>query len=883
MKTTYKNILLLVVPAILAVQCNGTEIDKPKATYENFEILTQVSTDKTPVNPIQTALKETITEAKETLYCAFSSLNDFHIAAALIEKKHSGIDLQIVADSDSQCEDAGLMALQNPALLHAEKAGALEQFKHECTTTEQQNGSTVPDDKGLVTGHSRTPNKEANLIFTDNGRGDIGYNFCIADYRHIWAGNYTSSPATTLQDSRNYPAAGFKIEFAKDELAREFTKEFTFLREGVAGAKKPQTNPVTRFSSLDQVIEIYWGPVEKPVDVILKKIKSAQKSIEIFSTEMSYTKNEPDHPEQFFNILNSKANQKVAVKVLTTRDSLFNEDSVIPLLNRNIALHSVDSAASFQLVIIDRGTAQQQILFFFGGIQTAANSRDDSLLWVMHSDLAVSIASVFFNELEKNSTAVNTIATDIQPGEKTGLVINEIMWMGSMSDNTETDPYDEFVELYNSSEKSINLSGYIFACSTGSRINSVVKLPVGTEIAADDFFTIARKNTGAFATADYFSEGLRITNSSTSCILTDGDESYIEAFTSLDEDVTGTIVDTAGDGTTAFNDNETSQISSTGIKDKAAGLYCSMERKTPDLTGSNISSWQSHRLCALPPDDKHLAQNILVTAGYRMHTMASPGAASSLLDSTPDPGTEEPAVDKAKLVISELNPKIAAGCDLIELTVAENGNMQGIQVFEGSQTDTDVLVTFTDFEVETGDIIMVHLDGNDTDNCNINAAANETTSKAQFATATYNNNYDTAYDWYSTDSGLTGTDNVIIVATGSQIIDLVVYTNNDGGATGAFRADACFVYKGTQWPALTDCQIIPDADLQNNATGDSDNLSSGVTERSKSFQRLYNSTTNSYCDTNSKADWVLVDHALPYSSLGVLNNTPSTTVSNCPQ
>ncbi|MEZ4249093.1 MAG: hypothetical protein R3B99_12740 [Polyangiales bacterium] len=124
-------------------------------------------------------------------------------------------------------------------------------------------------------------------------------------------------------------------------------------------------------------------------------------------------------------------------------------------------------------------------------------------------------------------------------------------------------------------------------------------------------------------------------------------------------------------------------------------------------------------------------------------------------------------------------------------------------------------------------------------------------------------NYDTAYDVYSTDTGLTDTDNVfgLIDAAGAFVDVVFVADDPTGSAAGASETAAASAAAAGQWttpagavPAggFIDDEFCANAVQDSNATG---NLASG-----ESLQR------NDDADTNHTGGWTQAAN-----SWGVLN------------
>jgi len=155
-------------------------------------------------------------------------------------------------------------------------------------------------------------------------------------------------------------------------------------------------------------------------------------------------------------------------------------------------------------------------------------------------------------------------------------------------------------------------------------------------------------------------------------------------------------------------------------------------------------------------------------------------------------------VTPAQVVINEFNANIGSGCDLIELRVMSGGSMGGFHVQE---RDSGSLYTFpAGFMVATDDLLIVHMGGG-SGTCNPNGELSESSAKNQFPAATHAGNYDTAWDLWSTDAGLTATDNVFTVYdAGGGIMDAVLAANGTTGTAAAgSEAQAADVAAANQW------------------------------------------------------------------------------------
>src|SRR6185503_13401172 len=108
--------------------------------------------------------------------------------------------------------------------------------------------------------------------------------------------------------------------------------------------------------------------------------------------------------------------------------------------------------------------------------------------------------------------------------------------------------------------------------------------------------------------------------------------------------------------------------------------------------------------------------------------------------------------------------------------------------------------TFPALNVVTNDLIVVHTaSGNAT--CNPGGATSETTAVNEQPAGTFAGNYDTAYDFWNVDAGLTNTDNVFTLLDAAAVILDAVMTSDDvaGTAAAASETAAAALVTAAQW------------------------------------------------------------------------------------
>lgn len=116
----------------------------------------------------------------------------------------------------------------------------------------------------------------------------------------------------------------------------------------------------------------------------------------------------------------------------------------------------------------------------------------------------------------------------------------------------------------------------------------------------------------------------------------------------------------------------------------------------------------------------------------------------------------------ATLRINEIAADI---CGAVEFRVVSGGSVNGFEYHERQ----DNKFSFPDVVVATDDIIILHFKANSS-SCGYVRAINETTSITEFPKATNAPNYDTAWDFFTTQSNLMFTDNTLTLFDANGVI-----------------------------------------------------------------------------------------------------------------
>ena len=214
--------------------------------------------------------------------------------------------------------------------------------------------------------------------------------------------------------------------------------------------------------------------------------------------------------------------------------------------------------------------------------------------------------------------------------------------------------------------------------------------------------------------------------------------------------------------------------------------------------------------------------------------------------------------------INEINAGITGGCDLIEIRVLADTDLTGFKLFERNgvvAVNNELDFTFPAFQAHKNDLIVVHTTGTGAATvCNPGGAVDEVTTPTAQAAATFTSNFDGAFDFYATDNGLTGTDNVITLfaANGTTIVDAVFLTSGTGSINTL--SAAAVVGSALQWVPAATAYIAADFTA---AAVPGLNMTTGPAATGISIQRVTDA------DDNSKDDWTTAPIAPTFGALNV--------------
>lgn len=235
---------------------------------------------------------------------------------------------------------------------------------------------------------------------------------------------------------------------------------------------------------------------------------------------------------------------------------------------------------------------------------------------------------------------------------------------------------------------------------------------------------------------------------------------------------------------------------------------------------------------------------------------------------------------RASFRINEVAVSNAAvnGFDFVELTATKAGAADGIEI----RQVTTSLYKLAPLDVVVGDRVVVHMTavpgpaGFQQEDVKNDKAA----STAAFASAT-------AFDVYSTTSGLTATDGIISVADGTTTLDAVVFANRDNAVATATmtalaqaKTDGAWIFGVTPMDGVNDCDTEKDA--VNTSTAATETTCGGFKSPNAAGFSL---NRRSGPDTNTKADFYYAaqtpgadNGAIPAPTVTGINAATDTTV-----
>jgi hypothetical protein len=241
--------------------------------------------------------------------------------------------------------------------------------------------------------------------------------------------------------------------------------------------------------------------------------------------------------------------------------------------------------------------------------------------------------------------------------------------------------------------------------------------------------------------------------------------------------------------------------------------------------------------------------------------------AGSGVEPTGNAGTFRGYMTPALLRITEIAPAVSGpnfGRDLVELEVMRRGNTDGMTLVEPTLA-SPVLATLPDVDVETGDIIVIHLNPDRT-TPGADAPGSERSSKTAYPQGQYFSNYDSAWDFHGAGAGVTNNNRVFRIrdAVGNtQDAVAFVYTLFSNPPTAYLPHLQAIQAEGLWWPTHcggggAPCTYTTSPSALDVSVNWTSVFPSG--ERSTTVGRVL------FGDSDSKDDWAVGWGTLGYSN-----------------
>ncbi|MFT7518967.1 MAG: phosphatidylserine/phosphatidylglycerophosphate/cardiolipin synthase-like enzyme, partial [Kiritimatiellia bacterium] len=452
-----------------------------------------------------------------------------------------------------------------------------------------------------------------------NGPHIMHDKFMVVDDRFLFAGTANWTPSDMMQNSNNF------VFIDHPGVAADFTEEFEQMFHGRFGWTKEERHNGRRYQVGDTEVEVWFSPNEDAMGRMLELVDGAQESVRF--TIFAFTKDQvgsayirkqaelerrwaddPDRGDE----LPERSVAGVVDQSQLHSNGQYHE--VFRLLSGGVPMRLDGNDMSRQpgdyqagggrlhskTMLIDTYSEDPDVeaSVITGSFNWSASATlsNDEFLIVLRSPRISNQYNEYFEYLwdsgrhmgesyliEEGNTQEEEDAQRlgkaiVRPGD---LVINEIMWYGLNS--SDSDGYDEFIELRNTSDHDIRLDMWQIAGID----DFVVGIPPGSVIPAHGYFTIVDHVTEVYADGlpqdepTAFRTGDLIVNSfndnrQARLYLKDG---AMELFLM---DPRGRIMDKAGDGGPAF----------AGGPEGAKGY--SMERSEPNSGDGTVpSSWHT--------------------------------------------------------------------------------------------------------------------------------------------------------------------------------------------------------------------------------------------------------------------------------------------------
>lgn len=471
--------IIILIFSLLDFSCSSQKGNSEKnAITEKMPIsLTITYPEDKNGNQILDELKNFLSSSHVSIDCSISRLTDENISKLLIDKKEEGIPIRIALSSSRLCEDKGFLQLQ---YIHEKEMDLIsdEDMKKHC---QKEISNSVLDELQIhsfsiwngISSSEDISDTNAILIPKYN-KGIFNENFCIIDGKHTLF--FSGGMDSDLHNLRTQILLTVKDN---PDFAEKIREEIDHFSNGLFGELKPGPSETLGEENNGISFTIFRGASEKPISIINRYLRKAKENVFFFSSRFHNTKSSFSDPENlavsFLSLYDLGLNTEIILdrgisndpenathymisQNESIKDSIYlfpSDEKISSSLSHYLPIRTDEENADLQIFIIDYGKPDEKILFYLGNLTPSAETIDDSILILMDGDKIDQITENILKKFRQSSMPLEE--TDYNSSiEKGNIIITEYM----ANPKSIPDSSGEYVEIYNATDKEINLKGY---------------------------------------------------------------------------------------------------------------------------------------------------------------------------------------------------------------------------------------------------------------------------------------------------------------------------------------------------------------------------------------------------------------------------------------
>jgi len=606
-------------------------------------------------------LASKVSKASKEISCAFHGNTPFsnnepisnpstELLSAVIQKKlDPDIKITIILDQENRCQSYHSIYLQYPSQFDQQfNSGTIsftdtDKILTHCNSIPQPLHEQQYHDQmrniGLPEGFD--PYLQHQIIFTKKG-APAPFNLCVVDNSFVWL---ASDPPGGQNQS-----PGFTIIFEKPSeiFLERIKRELQQIAHGVNNNTTPSASGLIYHTNNTEVL-LAFGPEDTPDKLLVENITKANETT-FYSDQINISGNPFSLYDTFSQVAQGKLKTGFPFGLFLSSSFILDNGATTPTLHSVISTSSPLNHPGFRyqpcrtghqrktihLATGSAGSSNKKQSFFYFNATGKKESTSHSLLLGFYDPHSAGFVKSLIESgcpHDNYSLPQNTgTQGPILPGT---IVINELLWMGSVNFNVSSKISDEAIELYNNTTETVDISSLELLCSndsTGLSGDTIIPLPAGASIDPKGYLVLARTRDHSIPKADIIINALSLPNTTRTCLLIDSSQ---QASWFYPAGGSGHLNNPAAKGVIidqvllhnlpAWNTNSSQLYSRTGYNTtkynhKGDGAR-SMERLYPDRPGTELSNWHTNSFA--PEDNKTIA------AEYNTHTYHSLGYTNS--------------------------------------------------------------------------------------------------------------------------------------------------------------------------------------------------------------------------------------------------------------